>query len=146
MQRRATMPKVNFYLLKQNTEQARAVLACRLAEKLLKQKLPVQILVSSLAAASVLDQLLWSFSADSFVPHALCSDPLNMETPVTITWDQQPCSATYLLNLTTAIPINHAALDTIAEIIVNDEAAKTHSRQLWNTYKQLGYPLQLHQL
>ena len=82
------MVKVNFYLMKQSDEQARNVLACRLADKLYKQHRRVHIHVSSSENGRELDQLLWTFSADSFVPHTLCTDPAQATTAVVIGWDQ----------------------------------------------------------
>ncbi|MES2623737.1 MAG: DNA polymerase III subunit chi [Pseudomonadota bacterium] len=140
------MPKVNFYLLKQTDEQARSMLACRLADKLYKQNRRVHVHLSSSETAREFDQLLWSFTADSFLPHRLCTDPEQASAPVVIGWDQHPATCADLLNLGDTLPPGHARLDTIAEFVVNDEQAKTQSRQLWNTYKQLGYELQLHQL
>jgi DNA polymerase III subunit chi len=140
------MVKVNFYLMKQSDEQARNVLACRLADKLYKQHRRVHIHVSSSENAHELDQLLWTFSADSFVPHTLCADPAQATSAVVIGWDQHVAASGDLINLTDALPPDHARLDTIAEFVVNDEQAKAHGRQLWNIYKQLGYELQHHQL
>jgi DNA polymerase-3 subunit chi len=102
--------------------------------------------VSSSESAREFDQLLWTFSADSFIPHTLCTDPAQTTAAVVIGWDQHPSASGDLINLTDAPPPGHARLDTIAEFVVNDEEAKAHGRQLWNTYKQLGYELQHHQL
>ena len=140
------MPKVNFYLMKQSDEQARSMLACLLAEKLYRQNRRVHVHLASSEAAREFDQLLWTFSTDSFIPHALCTDPAQTTAPVVIGWDNHPAASADLLNLADALPSNHARLDTIAEFVVNDEHAKAQSRQLWNIYKQLGYELQLHQL
>ena len=141
------MPKVNFYLLKERDEQARSMLACRLAEKLYKQNRGVHVQVGSDEAAREFDQLLWSFNASSFVPHVMDNDALQAVAAVTISSGNSNSRVNgNLLNLTDAIPYNHAQLDTIAEFVVNDEQAKAQGRQLWNTYKQLGYELQMHQL
>jgi DNA polymerase III subunit chi len=140
------MPKVNFYLMKQSDEAARSVLACRLAEKLYKQNRLVHVHVASDESAREFEQLMWTFSLESFIPHALCTDPSRESGTVMIGWDQHAPASGDLINLTDALPPNHARLDMIAELVVNDELAKAQSRQLWNTYKQLGYELQHHQL
>ena len=140
------MPKVNFYLLKENHDQARSMLACRLAEKLYKQNRRVHVQVGSEEAAREFDQLLWSFSTSSFVPHAINTDEQPTAVAVTIGVARNSATTGDLLNLTDSLPPDHARLDTIAEFVVNDAEAKAQSRQLWNTYKQLGYELQLHQL
>lgn len=140
------MPKVNFYLMKQSDESARNVLACRLAERLCKQNRLVHVHLASTETAQEFDQLLWTFSLESFIPHALCTDQSRDAASVVIGWGQHSPASGDLINLTDALPPSHAHLDMIAELVVNDEFAKAQSRQLWNTYKQLGYELQHHQL
>jgi DNA polymerase-3 subunit chi len=140
------MPKVNFYLMKQSIETARSVLACRLAERLYKQNRHVHVHLTSSETAQEFDQLLWTFSVESFVPHTLCNDQARQAATVMIGWDQHAPANGDLINLTDALPPNHGQLDMIAELVVNDGLAKAQSRQLWNTYKQLGYELQHHQL
>lgn len=141
------MPKVNFYLLKQNTNQARQALACRLAEQQSKQGQHVCLLTDSADTARELDQLLWSFTPDSFVPHALVDDALAASVPVVISaGTAAPAASTCVLNLGLEPIADHAGLTAIAEFILNDEEARTQSRVRWNHYKQLGFELQLHQL
>jgi len=139
------MPRVNFYQLSHNHEQASAQLACRLAEKLCKQGLAVHMLADSEASARELDRLLWSFTPESFVPHALATQA-HETTAVVIGWDPASATAGNLLNLTSAIPPGHASLDTIAEFVENLDEARALSRQKWNQYKQFGYELQHHKL
>src|SRR5688500_12990231 len=105
------MPKVNFYLMKQSDEQARNVLACRLADNLYKQQRRVHVHVTSSESAREFDQLLWTFSADSFIPHTLCTDPAQTTAAVVIGWDQHPAASGDLINLTDTLPPDHARLD-----------------------------------
>jgi DNA polymerase-3 subunit chi len=122
------------------------MLACRLAEKLYRQNRHVHVQVASDEAAREFDQLLWSFNTSSFIPHVINTDKQPAAATVTIGLARHSAATGDLLNLTDSLPPDHALLDTIAEFVVNDTEAKAQSRQLWNTYKQLGYELQLHQL
>jgi DNA polymerase-3 subunit chi len=141
------MTKVNFYLLKQNSAQARQTLACRLADQQARAGQRVFIVVDSQDAARELDQLLWSFTPDSFVPHVLASDDLAAKAPVVIGHSLPvPASTTCVLNLGETAIAPQSGLSAIAEFILNDEQAKAESRVRWNHYKQLGCELQLHQL
>lgn len=140
------MPKVNFYLLKDQSEEGRALFACRLAEQLNRQSLPVQFAVETEEDAARLDTLLWSYAPESFLPHARVSDSKAKDVNVLVGTEKQPLRASTLLNLTDALPPQHASCTTIAEFIRNDEEARARSRQQWQSYKQLGYELQLHQL
>ncbi len=141
------MPKVNFYLLKQNAAEARLALACRLAEQQSRTGQRVYIVTESQEAAREMDQLLWSFVPDSFVPHTLATDDNAAKAPVVIGHTAAiPAATTCVLNLGDLPVADQAGLAAIAEFILNDAEAKADSRVRWNHYKQLGFELQLHQL
>lgn len=140
------MPKVNFYLLKDASEEGRRFFACRLAEQLQRQGMTVQFVVKDDDEARELDQRLWSFTPESFLPHARVGDAMAGSVNVLIGLGADKPQAGTLLNLLDELPPHHADGDTIAEFIRNDEDAKARSRQQWQSYKQLGYELQLHQL
>ena len=141
------MPKANFYLLKQNTDAARAALACKLAEQQMRLGQLVYLQAASVDAAHELDQMLWSFTPESFVPHALAGDAAAAAANVVVGVGAIPSATTCVLNLADG-PVASAgdSVGTIAEFILNDDEAKARSRIRWNHYKQLGYELQLHQL
>ncbi|MDQ1342927.1 MAG: polymerase subunit chi, partial [Pseudomonadota bacterium] len=82
----ALATKVDFYLLGAPDPRARLATACRLAEKAFDQGMRVTVRTASPAEAVELDDLLWTFSDRSFVPHAVWpADPaLAEETPVLI--------------------------------------------------------------
>jgi DNA polymerase-3 subunit chi len=141
------MAKANFYLLKQDTEQARRTLACRLAEQQAKQGQRICILTDSPEAAQEIDQLLWSYSPESFLPHALAGDAAAAQVAVVIRHGTEaPAGTTCILNLGSEAPLNQPTLNAIAEFVMNDDESKARSRARWNLYKQLGYELQHHQL
>jgi len=48
-------------------------LVCRWTERFYMEKKRVQIVVDSMAAAQFIDQLLWTFSQASFIPHMIFS-------------------------------------------------------------------------
>jgi DNA polymerase-3 subunit chi len=141
------MPKVNFYLLKQNTDAARAALACKLAEQQMRLGQRVYLQAASDDDARELDQLLWSFTPESFVPHALAVDAAASAANVVVGAGAIPPATTCVLNLAAGpVAVTDDHLGAIAEFILNDDEAKAKSRTRWNHYKQLGYELQLHQL
>ena len=139
-------PRVNFYLLPQNTETARCQFACRLADKLLRGGHGVQLHAATEEEARELDALLWSYPAEGFVPHTLADGSPPAAATAVITWGDQQALAPCLLNLATAMPPFPERFETIAEFVLNDEAARALSRQLWNDYRQRGFELQHHQM
>ncbi|MGV3592023.1 MAG: DNA polymerase III subunit chi [Gammaproteobacteria bacterium] len=139
--------KANFYLLKQADAHACRLLACRLAEQQAKQGQRVCLLADTPEAAQELDQLLWTFTPESFVPHALAGDPAASTLPVVVTHgNEAPAGTTCILNLGSEAPMNQPTLNAIAEFVPNEDDAKARSRARWNLYKQLGYELQHHQV
>jgi DNA polymerase III subunit chi len=144
------MPKVNFYLLKHDTAQARQALACRLAEQQSKQGQRLYIQTVDQQEAVEMDKLLWSFSAESFVPHVLREKAADgsTEQPLVVIGSQTPAPAdTFcVLNLTDQAIEAQNNVSAIAEFILNNDQEKARSRVLWQHYKQQGFELQLHQL
>jgi len=140
------MPKVNFYLLKDQSEEGRRLFACRLAEQLNRQGMPVQFALETDDDVEEMDRLLWNYAPESFLPHARVGDASAKDVNVLLGTGRQPLKATTLLNLIDDLPPQHANCTTIAEFIRNNDDAKARSRQQWQSYKQLGYELQLHQL
>ncbi|MEZ5576592.1 MAG: DNA polymerase III subunit chi [Candidatus Competibacteraceae bacterium] len=63
------MPRIDFYVLPDQKENGRALLACRLADKAYGLGHTVYLFTASEARAAALDDLLWTFRQDSFVPH-----------------------------------------------------------------------------
>ena len=141
------MAKVNFYLLKQTSDQACKLLACRLAEQQSRQNQHVYIRLANAAQAEEMDRLLWSFSPESFVPHALTSATDARGVTLLLGWDAKPPEvSTCLLNLSGEAASIQGNISSVAEFVPNDQEAKAHSRVLWNTYKSQGHELNHHQL
>jgi DNA polymerase-3 subunit chi len=132
--------RVNFYSLRHDDTEARLQFACRLCEQLWRQGHALCMLTQDEDEARAFDQLLWTFSPESFVPHALYSDaPENC--PVLIDWNPTRFNGGSLLNLSDALPPQHESFDSIAEFIFNNEEAKALSRRKWASYKQWGHEL-----
>ena len=83
------MTRVDFYILKSQTEDALLHFACRLTDK--AYGLNQQVLVNAHAndQAQRIDELLWTFKAGSFVPHGLASGEAE-PPPVTIGTNVEP--------------------------------------------------------
>jgi DNA polymerase-3 subunit chi len=61
--------QVDFYVLEDDSEDARLRVACRIVDKATQQDQHVFINAASDAEAAKLDDLLWTFSQGSFIPH-----------------------------------------------------------------------------
>ena len=114
------------------------------------QGLKIYIHTTSEKVAQDMDDLLWSFKPESFIPHTIVGLDDEMEdeeTPVLIGYQgNESPRGQLLINLSDELPEGHEQFERIAEIVPNREEAKTVSREHWNAYKALGFELNHHQL
>jgi len=140
------MIRVDFYLLTDSSQEARQLFACRLAEKAYQKKHQIYILVNSMAAAEQLDQLLWTFQDDSFLPHEIYSQNTPLSAPIQIGTSGYPATCDTLFNLTSALPDNIEHFSRIIEIVPNNENERQQARDRFRLYRQKGYSLQTHNI
>jgi len=98
-----------------------------------------------------MDDLLWSFKPESFIPHTIVGLDDEMEeddeVPVLIGYPgNETTRGQLLINLSAELPEGHGDFERIAEIVANSDEAKAISREHWNAYKTLGLELNHHQL
>ena len=99
------MTRIDFYISKQDSDEARARLACRVAEKAYQMKHRVYVHVDDRQQAEQLDQLLWVYRDRSFVPHCLSDDPHCAEAAVIIGYGEAPAETPeVLVNISSEVP------------------------------------------
>lgn len=139
--------EITFYVLTDTDPAVRLHTACRLIEKAFRQKHDVYVHAASRAEAEQLDELLWTFKAESFIPHHLVGDGPTPPPPVRIGWGELPPEPRgILMNLSADIPTGFARFRRILEIVGGDEAMREHAREHWRSYKQQGYAVDSHKL
>jgi len=117
--------------------------ACRLVRKARAAQCKIVLLGKDRGELTQLDQLLWSFSEQDFIPHVHASDPLAAQTPVILT-DSEAVELPHhhvLINLSGNTPEHFARFERMFEIISSDEADKAAGRDRYRFYKERGYPL-----
>ncbi|WP_043529501.1 DNA polymerase III subunit chi [Litchfieldella xinjiangensis] len=141
------MTKVDFYILPDTTLEARLAFACRLAETIHRKGYRLHLHAEDEAMAREVDDLLWTFRPDSFLPHALLDSEHADDVPVTIGWQGPPePGVDAMLNLHPEIPEWFSRFERVAEIINQHQDVLTVKRECWQTYKNRGYPVKAHQL
>jgi len=142
------LPKVNFYILPSQSEQGRLLFACKLAEKTFRLGYKAYILVDSAQKAQHLDRLLWTFRANSFVPHAVFQEnEPNIANAILIGTQQSPTAWQHtLINLSTHCPNTIEQSEQIFELLDNDESQKVAGRQRYRHYKSLGITPNTHEM
>lgn len=139
--------RVDFYLLKDDQPEASWLVACRLLEKAYSKGHQVFVLCDHQKDAETLDELLWIFKDESFIPHNLQGEGPEPPPPIQIGYGQEPRGFhDILLNLSSRIPSFHHRFKRIMEIVSSNEAARETSRQHYKEYRAKGYHLQTHDI
>ncbi len=141
------MTRVSFYILKGSEAHDRQVFACRLIEKAYKQGQHIYIHTDNLEQAEQINQILWSFRGDSFIPHQLIDESDETHCPVLIGHDAKPSRLMNLLiNLGSQQPIFFSQFERVAEFINDDKQLKISGRERYRFYQQRGYELTTHKI
>jgi DNA polymerase-3 subunit chi len=138
--------RVDFYLLAGDDASQRARFACRLADKAYRLGHRVFIHTDSADQTRALDDLLWTFQQNSFVPHAPCGaqDPV---PPVLLGHDAEPPAPTdVLINLATEVPLFFSRFERVAELVDEQPQTRAQARARYSFYKERGYPLDTHEI
>lgn len=139
--------RVDFYLLQENQPQIGWLTACRLLEKAYLRKHRVFVLCNNQEDALLLDELLWTFKEDSFIPHNLQGEGPEPPPAIQIGYEGKPQGFNdILLNMSSTIPAFHTQFRRIMEIVLNDDAAKEISRQHYREYRNQQFELHTHQI
>lgn len=141
------MTRVSFYILKGSADHDRQVFACRLIEKAYKQGHQIYIHTDDAEKAEHINQVLWSFRPDSFVPHQLIDTPNTEHCPVLIGHSVNPPRLMDLLiNLGSEQPLFFSQFERVAEFINDDMQLKIQGRERYRFYQQRGYELSTHKI
>ena len=141
--------KVDFYVLSASDRRSRLTTVCRLVEKAYEQGLRVAVRTSAPAETVEVDELMWTFSDRSFVPHGVWpADPdFATATPVLISSGALPDShRDVLVNLGADLPADFATFSRVCEVVAGDEDAKRQARLRWRGYKDAGLAPENHNL
>ena len=141
--------RVDFYVLNGAAPKQRLTFACRLAEKAYLKDLKVVILSETAAESKLLDDLLWTFSDRSFVPHQLCQDEqsIDPDTPVRVTPALEGAgTADLLVNLSERLPAGLERFTRIAEIVDAEPERRRLGRERFKSYRELKVAIETHQV
>jgi DNA polymerase-3 subunit chi len=143
--------QVDFYILEAAAAREWLRTACRLAEKAWHKGHRVFIHTDSRETARTIDDMLWTYRQDSFVPHALYGDRLNVAPeslePVLVgDGSAQPADIDVLINLSETVPPFAHTSARVAEIVAGEESARRAGRIRYRDYRDRGIAIQQHDL
>lgn len=141
------MTRVDFYILRDSEDSARALFACRLTEKAVQQGHQVYINTESTVQLQQLDDLLWTFRAGSFLPHAVDDGQDHGAAPILLAHGREPQdSHDVLVNLSNDVPPFFSRFNRVAELVGGDETQRAGARNRYRFYKDRGYTLNTHEI
>jgi len=135
------MPRADFYLIdKPRFREQPLLLVCELAKRAFAAELPTLVLARDAAQAEALDDLLWAFDPDEYLPHQIAGLDEDDDAPILIaTPDLDVPARPLLINLRDAAPTGDFA--RVLEVVPADPAARGPLRERWKHYQALGFDL-----
>jgi len=147
------MTTIDFYILTADSQRNVELLCCQLTEKAFLNNNFIFIQSQSLEQANNLDELLWKYKADSFLPHINLSQNKNndYDYPILINISDS-ISNNYnpenhpevLINLSHSTPDFFSQFHRLAEVVGKDEQSKQAARERFRYYKDRGYSISTH--
>jgi DNA polymerase-3 subunit chi len=133
------MARADFYLIdKPRFRDDPLLLVCELVKKAYASEQPTLILACSPEQAEALDEKLWEFDDDAFIPHQLAGDDDDSITAVVIA---PPGVATADRPLVVNLRDECApgSYERVLEVVAADPAERDGSRVRWAEYKRRGF-------
>ena len=140
------MTRADFYLIdKPRFRDDPLLLVCELVKKAYAAAQPTLILARSPEQAEALDEKLWEFDDDSFIPHQLAGDDDDAITAVIIA---PPGIATADRQLVVNLRDECAPgqYERVLEVVAADPAEREGSRLRWGEYKRRGFEVNKHDM
>lgn len=139
------MPRIDFYILPIDSESARLHFACRLIEKAYKQKHRIYIHAENENEAHQLDELLWTYRDDSFLPHHLSGEGSDPPPPIQIGFQTVPLhERDILINLNMIIPEFYQQFSRVIELVI--PSVQNVSREHFKLYRAALHDIHTHKL
>ena len=141
------MSQATFHLLPANSAMNAIehlnLTACQLASQHYRQGADVYIHCQDKTQAYAIDELLWQFDANSFVPHNLKGEGPMTGAPVEIGFDRigPNKKRSVLINLADQSPAFAVNFGQIVDFVASDNAHKAIARERYKQYRTMGIAL-----
>jgi DNA polymerase-3 subunit chi len=117
--------------------------ACLLAEKAYRRNFSAYFLCESLQHAKRLNERLWHYAEDYFLPHQLYSGAPNSHIPMQIGYRTiSTCpQAELLINMSGSVPAFYSQFTCVIELISNETKHRQAGREKYRHYQREGCKL-----
>ncbi|MGY0797643.1 DNA polymerase III subunit chi [Lysobacter sp. A286] len=146
--------RADFYLIaKPRFREEPLLLVCELARKASDAGLATLVLARDTAQAELLDDLLWSFDPDAFIPHQIVGadddedalDEADEEVTVLIATPEHDVALRPLvINLRDGAV--EGEFERVLEVVPADDSARGPLRERWKQYKARGLEVNSHNM
>ena len=138
--------RVDFYVQAAEAPKGHLTLACRVTAKADQAGHRIYLRCEDAQQANELDELLWTFSQSSFVPHQLVSSGRS-DAPVTIGHTPPKSEDTEVIVSLTHEPIpDMGRFARIAEIVGHDSTQRESGRKRYRFYREQGLDPVTHEI
>lgn len=138
------MASTLIYFVETPSEKQRFLL-CRWVDRFHEAGRKVQVMVDSTLAAQHLDQMLWTFAQESFIPHRVLTSKglVDFMEPVVITVGEIVVQGFHALVCDGQTPLDFVAgyPEVVHFVLRDDPEKKQESRLLWQAAKDRGMEL-----
>lgn len=141
------MPRADFYLIAKPRFLAEPLrLVCELARRCHDSGQATLILARDAAQAEALDELLWAFDEDAYLPHQIAGQDEDDEiTPILLVPPELSLPMRhFVINLRDEVA--PAGFERVLEVVPADESARGPLRERWSRYRALGLEVAKHDL
>lgn len=140
------MPRADFYLIdKPRFREDPLLLVCELAKRAFAAQQSTLILTRDFEQAEAVDEYLWSFDEDSYIPHQLAGDDDDANTAILIVPPGvETADRPMVINLRDTCA--QGRFDRVLEVVAADPAEREGSRVRWTEYKKAGFEVNKHDM
>lgn len=113
--------------------------ACLQASYFYRQNQRVFIYTQDQTSAEQIDEMLWAFDSDSFVPHNLSGEGPKQGAAVEISHQAPRGRRPVLINLTSTVPDFASQFQFMVDFVPSDDTLKQLARERFKACRQRGF-------
>jgi DNA polymerase-3 subunit chi len=141
------MPRADFYLIdKPRFRDDPLLLVCELAKRAFANEQPTLILARSRSEAEALDEKLWAFDENAFIPHQIVGDGDDDAITAVLIVPPDTTTPDRALVINLRDECAPGLFERVLEVVPADDAERLGSRERWKTYKQAGFEVAKHDM
>jgi DNA polymerase-3 subunit chi len=143
---RTAVTRADFYLIdKPRFRDDPLLLVCELVKKAYAAEQPTLILARTAEQADALDEKLWEFDDESFIPHQIAGDDDDAITAVVIVPPGvRTADRPLVVNLRDECA--PGTFERVLEVVAAEPAEREGSRARWTEYKKRGFDVNKHDM